>query len=269
MGTNIDQALKNLITHACSNSTFYKQQYPSIDSIGTYEDFKMLPILTKDLLVSNFENILIQSYSHIRRNMLELIQTSGSTGRIIEVLWERQELVKSNLCLWRKRMEWYGISTKNRKCEFTTSTFAGKSKFFSLNDSILISNNTLSLSTIYFGTDTLFTYYEKMREFSPDWLYTPISALIIFANFLNENHLEPIKSLKYIELYGEEVSSDIFEYIKEYFKIPIAIMYGCKELNGIALTCPKNKMHILEQNVYVECDDNEAIITSKKTQYFL
>lgn len=273
MNDFINVELKELIKKSYNNSEYYKSKFDelniNLDKINTTDDFASLPVLTRELLANNFEMILDTQYRHIKRNMLEQIQTSGSTGKIMEVLWKREELVKSNVYLWRKRQEWYGINTKSRKCEFVTSTIAGKSKYFNRNDAINESDNILSLSTIYFGDDILEEYYNRIKVFKPEWIYAPVSVLLKFVYFLKHNCYPKFKTLKYVELYGEQVTNAALNYLKDYFDIEIAIMYGCKEINGIALTCPNNTMHILEKNVYVECDENDdAIVTSRTNTIF-
>ena len=55
------------------------------------------------------------------------------------------------------------------------------------------------------------------------------------------------------------------------YNAPVANMYGSEEMNGIAYECPFHQMHILSENVYVECQNitgthlfgqGEAIITN-------
>ena len=50
----------------------------------------------------------------------------------------------------------------------------------------------------------------------------------------------------------------------EFFKVPIANLYGSEEMNGIAFECPHNFMHVISENVYVEQFglDGLSIITS-------
>ena len=75
--------------------------------------------------------------------------------------------------------------------------------------------------------------------------------------------------MKYIELFGENVSPAAYKSIVDYFNTPTAIMYGAKEVNGIALTCPYGHMHILSDNNYLEVvDRGKVLITNLHNTVF-
>lgn len=46
--------------------------------------------------------------------------------------------------------------------------------------------------------------------------------------------------------------------LEEAFKCKISNQYGCYEANSIAYECPHNKLHCMEDNIYVEIVDNEG-----------
>lgn len=273
MNQRIYNNLKKTLDNAYYNSKYYRRIFDEnnidLNSFDSTTDFTKIPILTKDALAENFDDILIVQYKHLKRNMLEMVHTSGSTGKMMEVLWEREDLMRSNLCLWRKRQMWYNITSTSKKCEFATNTSLGKSRQFDSKEAIEIDENILKLSTVLFGDKELENYWNAIEEFDPEWIYAPVSVLIIFIDFLKKNGTKnKIKSLKYIELFGEYVSEEAKTYIKDFFNIPVAVMYGCKEMNGIALTCPKGTMHILEDNVFVEVDAGNILVTNIKNMAF-
>ena len=44
--------------------------------------------------------------------------------------------------------------------------------------------------------------------------------------------------------------------LEEAFKCKISNQYGCYEANSIAYECPHNKLHCMEDNIYVEIVNN-------------
>lgn len=265
--------LKKTLKNAYNNSQYYRnildENKIDLDSFDPITDFEKIPILTKDAIVENFDAILIAQYRRLKRNMLEMVHTSGSTGKMMEVLWDREDLTRSNLCLWRRRQKWYKITSTSKKCEFTTNTSLGKTRQFDIKEAVEIEDNILKLSTVFFGDKVLKNYWNAIESFNPEWIYTPVSVLITFIDFLKRLKIwNKIPSLRYIELFGEYVSEEAKAYIEDFFDVPVAVMYGCKEVNGIALTCPNGIMHILEDNVFVEADDKNILVTSLKNTVF-
>ena len=257
------------ILNECIKSPYYNDVIKDIQeeqNLTKKEIWNKIPILTRDIICSKKNEILQENYKYIRRKELEIIKTSGSTGRFIEVYWNKTDYLCSTLSLWRKRLQWYGIGTKNSKVEFSLLVNAGDTRIY--NKKTQISNNTLSLSVAHMDEESLNTYYHEMLNFNPDWIYTTPSALLIFIEFCKKRRYEPPKTLKYVELYGEYVSQETYKQIKEFFGVPTAVMYGAKEVNGIALMCPYGHLHILSDNVYVEKENGKNLITSLKNSAF-
>ena len=111
-----------------------------------------------------------------------------------------------------------------------------------------------------------------INEFQPIWIY--LRPFVLQRLIYAYKHFEalPPSSLIYIESYGEILPLELKRVAAEQFGVPIVNMYGSEEMNGIAYECINNKMHIFNDNVFVECmDENgnikcygegEAIITS-------
>lgn len=75
---------------------------------------------------------------------------------------------------------------------------------------------------------------------------------------MTRNNIDKIQNLSYIELTGEMLLESTRQKLKEVFKCEIANQYGCHEANSIAFECPHNKLHCMEDNIYVEIVDNEG-----------
>ena len=75
---------------------------------------------------------------------------------------------------------------------------------------------------------------------------------------MKRNNIDKIQNLSYIELTGEILLEGTRQKLKEVFKCEIANQYGCHEANSIAYECPHNKLHCMEDNIYVEIVDNEG-----------
>ena len=186
----------------------------------------------------------------------------------MEVYWDSNEAMASNLCVWRKRVQWYGITPGHRQCSFVSGITIGATVTSSIETLIQVERNVMNLSVLRFDNVVLENYYLRIVEFSPDWIYTTPSAIMVFIDFCKRNGYEKPKSVKYIELYGELVSSAAYNTISDFFGVPCAVMYGAKEVNTIALMCPHGHLHVLTDNVYVEIHQGELLLTSLKNTVF-
>ena len=65
----------------------------------------------------------------------------------------------------------------------------------------------------------------------PKWLMLSPSIALLILEFCKKETLTFPESVKYIELFGENVTLAAKDAISSYFNIPVSIMYGAKEVN--------------------------------------
>ena len=271
---NMNKNLEKILISSYSNSEYYRRQYDRIgmnlSDLLNNNNFGNIPILSRQNITNEYENILHREYRYLKRKSLHLIKTSGSSGHFVEVLWKPNEYLQSNLCLWRLRNKWYNISPASRKCSFVSGTIVGSTISANYNSEILRDRNQIELSIIDMSESVLIKYYKAIEEFKPEWIYASPSSLVIFVDFCRKYSLDNFPCLRYVELATEQVLPSTYKYISEFFNVPTAVMYGSKEVNGIALTCPyDNTLHVIEDNVYVEqTEDNRILVTSLKNTIF-
>lgn len=268
MDNAIDKKLLQLITSAKNESPYYQTilKFCEDNKQLNYDKLTLIPPLTRNILISNKETILCSNYHYLRKKELELVQTSGSTGQFVEVYWNRQDYLRSNLSLWRKRIKWYGIYPHHVKAEFSLMSQLGSTHHST--DRVRKTGNVLELSMIYMDDNSLLQYYNELNNNGVKWIYSTPGALLLFTEYCRKNNLPRPSSITYIELYGEYVSPGTLQIIRDYYLVPVSIMYGAKEVNGIALQCPDGHLHILDDNVYVEKQGDVILITSLKNYVF-
>lgn len=116
------------------------------------------------------------------------------------------------------------------------------------------SGNVLAINRSSIQTkDDMLEVIHKIEKFSPAWLYIQPFVLQRLLICYQEDGMSPSRSLRYIESVGELLPKDLQKSAAKFFKVPVANMYGSEEMNGIAYECPYGYMHVLEDNVYVEC----------------
>lgn len=257
----MDDKLKEIVEYSYNHCEYYKNNY--VENID--EEFSNIPILYKKDMQDFSEQLLSDKYDGGKRKNLRVERTSGSTGKFTKIYWNRDEFNASNLSLWRLRYKWYGILPHSKCVTFNSVTFMGD-KIHKPQKIQVLGKNILGLSKFHLDNEDLEEYCKKINEFKPEWMLVQTSILKRLTEYLKEKKLYSFKSLKYIELNGEMTLDSEKKYFSEFYKIPIADMYGAAEVNGIAYECPYGRKHVLEDNVYLESINidgaDTAIVTS-------
>ena len=243
--------LSDVLRVAKMGTKYYK------DLIGDEKDFKkdFSPKLTKSDVQNQQNDLLVDEYRGELINYLEVARTSGSTGVFVEVLWHPQELLQSNLCLWRRRNIYYNVKPNAKYLTFHSNIYEGN-RVLEI-EKVMMKNGgkILSLSKFHLNDDNFVEYLRIIKKFQPQWIFTQPSTLLLFLEYLDKFHItceEIFTNLQYIELTGEICLSSVKKLIKNKFQVPVANMYGCNETNSIAYECPNGHMHVMDDNVYIK-----------------
>lgn len=255
---NIDfknsEILKKIIEFAYTNVPFYIYVHEGIPEMDK------VPVIDKRM-IKDVEDLT--SFQYARWNIPSMdtfkTQTSGSTGKCMDILWEKHDYATSMLPLWLYRYKYYNIKTDDKFCYFYTVGNMAESfvdiKFYEK------VKNALGFSKSNLDSGRVLEICKMMKEFNPVWINTQPSMALMLAKCFKKNKLDKIESLRYIELTGEMLFDNVRKEIEETFECKVANQYGCYEANSIAYECPYGNMHCMEDNVYVEVlDDNNKSI---------
>lgn len=254
-----EKRLNNIIKYAFEHTEYYREKYNDIlsgvASEQYYCKYHELPIVEKSILKSNAQSFFSDEF--LIENLI-IERTSGSSGNILNVFWDKSSRIRSLLSLWDERKK-YGILPTSKACFFHTiyDIKIGDNKIIT-SPSIVYKddNNVISFSKLDFGYNSLLKYYNSITEHKTEWIMCHPITMYLFTKFMKSNNLSPFKTLKLIELTGEVLCDKERKFIEEYHKVPVVNHYGMRECNGIAYECPYGNMHLLDRNVYMEiCDD--------------
>jgi phenylacetate-CoA ligase len=92
---------------------------------------------------------------------------------------------------------------------------------------------------------------DSIKRFEPEWIKIQPSTLVRLTDIMKTFGMA-LPTLRYIELIGEMVRPGLQKAMEEYWHVPVINMYGAAEVNTIALECPFHRLHVLENNVYLE-----------------
>lgn len=263
--------LEKMLKYVSENNEFYKNR---IKEYGIKDplDITQWPILTRKELQENRYNMFSDGYkSKYFNQQLRRQSSSGSSGVPVNVYWDYKDWYASNMSLWRKRLQWYGIKPSDKYVMFTLNAFNvkndGETVYYIKEPANILSIN-VSLIQNESGYDKL---VDIINEFEPKWLYIQPFVLNKLIQAYKRTKKTPPAALRYIESVGELLASDLRRRAIDFFKVSLANMYGSEEMNGIAHESLDHHMNILEDNVFVEvksgigiskCGEGEAIITN-------
>jgi len=251
--------LEKILKYVSENNEFYKNRIKKYN-IKDPMDITQWPILTRKELQDNRYNMFSDGYkSKYFTQQLRRQSSSGSSGVPVNVYWDYRDWYASNMCLWRKRLQWYGIHPNDKYVMFTLNAFNikndGKTVYY-INDPANILSVNVSLIQNERGYEKLI---DIINDFAPKWLYIQPLVLNRLIQAYKQTGKIPPKTLKYIESVGEILSSDLRRRAVDFFKVPLANMYGSEEMNGIAYECPNQQMYVLDDNVYLEVNGVSGI----------
>lgn len=244
--------LEKILYHVGNNNSFYKKILLD-NKINDYMNINNYPILTRETVQLNRYNMFSDGYQLEYYNQkLKHQSTSGTLGMPITVYWNYNDWYISNLSLWRRRQYYYNIKPDDKFVSFSLGT-QGIEKVNSQDIHAIINKNELMINVSFAMTiDDYLKITKIIYDFSPRWFYIQPSILNkLLECYSVFKDLIP-KNLKYIETYGELLTTNIKNNVSKFFDIPIANMYGSEEMNCIAYTNKEEQLYVLDENVYLE-----------------
>ena len=109
-----EEKLVKMLKYVSEHNDFYKNRIKEY-GIRNPLDIIQWPVLTRKELQENRYNMFSDGYKTKYFNQqLRRQSSSGSTGMPVNVYWDYKDWYASNMCLWRKRREWYGIKPQDK-----------------------------------------------------------------------------------------------------------------------------------------------------------
>jgi phenylacetate-CoA ligase len=238
-----EHLLRRIIEHAYSFVPYYRDLFDSLrlkpGDIRHLSDLKQLPILTKEVLRSQFERLKATNCRAFRPRVL---CTSGTTGQRIQFLVDRPSNVLEFVYYWRY-WNWAGYRLGNLFAEFSSGFFSkNKDRVCSttylqrLAGRLLLDSRTMSPATAR-------DYVKAIRKHRPLFLKGLPSVLYHFSLFLRQQGVADI-SFKAVFSTGEVLIPRFRKLIEETFGCKVYDSYGHMERTVAISECPRGGRHI-------------------------
>jgi phenylacetate-CoA ligase len=257
----------NELLFKASTASPYYMRLISNGSITNPMDLHSYPLLYRDTLQSDASELATVNATKAP-SVNRVVSTSGSSGKPIVLTWNLEQYLKSMRTLWMLRKKYYAITPLDRQVNFTLRSdlcYTGEIIYKIDSNNTILSFDRTSMRT----TDCTRKVIDIIETFDPAWLYIQPNILHQLINYCENHNLHLSKNLRHIETVGEILTTELRDRVKSQFGLELVNLYGSEEMNGIAYQCPLGHMHIIRDNVIVECVRNGEILDSGKGESVL
>ena len=254
--------LQLLIKHCYNNVPYYRRVFDELgitpDDIRSRDDLAKLPILTKQLIKDNFNDLISSDIGS--RKAIEG-STGGSTGipmRFKEDVNSWNNLRALNVRGW----SWAGFHLGEKMFTLAGNSLVKKNtggrKWIEkgLYDRVIMRNEKYDCTDI--TPQALQGYYHSLMKCRPAAIRGYASSLYFFSRYIEQNHL-PVCPIKAIFTTGEKLHPKYRYKIQQVFHAPVFDGYGASDGGVSAHECYMHEgLHIGEEQCIVEIVNNEG-----------
>ena len=253
------QRYEEFVQKAKSNTKYYRNLYKGIIDSNRIENISKLPIVTKEMLRTNINDIIIST-----NEKLIVSKTGGTTGKSLAVKYRPVNMQERFAMLddFRSRFG-YELGKK-------TAWFSGKNlltprdinkKRFWKKDYL---HKVKYYSTFHIKNDYLKYYVEDLIKFEPEYLVGFPSTILEIAKYgLNNGYDFPGKTVKAVFPTAESITGEMRMIIEKFFKTKLYDQYASSEGAPFIFECKKGKLHIeLQSGVFEVLDENNYYVDS-------
>lgn len=251
--------LQKLVKHCYNTVPYYKKLFDAQgitpDDILSPKDLEKLPILTKQLIRENYDDLFSTAISPKR---WKKSSTGGSTGVPLKFCTDAKEWSRwkaSTLRAW----EWYGLKLGDKIFSLGGNSINQKKTLFSFKgayDRIIMRNFKFSSADV--SDEGMQRHYEEFMKLKPKAMRGYGSSLYIFARYIEKNKL-PLVPIKVILTTGEVLMPEYRRKLEEVFNAPVFDAYGVGDGGILSHECPKHSgFHITEESCIIEITDKHG-----------
>ncbi|MGG0249776.1 phenylacetate--CoA ligase family protein [Peribacillus frigoritolerans] len=258
-----DQEFVRLLHYAVKNSPFYKEYYNSCDlkSIKGVKDIGKLPILTKETVRSNIDNLYT-----INPTDGVISNTSGTTGTSMKFIYTNEDLQKRMAYLDHFKAQHGFIANKMKRASFNSSKIIPTNQ----KSNIFWRDNWSIKQRIYSGyhckDKNLPFYVKNLNRYQPESIDGYPSALYEISRFIIENKIGLSFTPIAIFPTAETLLPHYKKTIEEAFGCPVRDQYASSEGAPFITECEFGKLHYNLDTGIIEVDkDGEMLVTCFQT----
>lgn len=254
-----NEKLQRLVKHCYETVPYYTKLFNSLglkpEDIKTSGDLRKLPVLTKQIIRDNYDDLYSTAIDPKRRRKSS---TGGSTGMPLKFCIDSAEWSKwkaSKLRAW----EWYGLNLGDKMFSLGGNSINQKKTLFTFKgayDSIIMRNFKFSSADV--SDECMQHHYAAFMKLKPVAMRGYGSSIYIFARYIEKKNL-PLSPLKVILTTGEVLMPEYRKKLEDVFNAPVYDEYGAGDGGILSHECPeRNGLHITEEMCVIEITDKQG-----------
>lgn len=243
--------LRRLLEYAAQNVPFYQKQFKALgleaQDIQTFDDFQKLPILDKETVKANVQELLATNYPSTQRVFLT---TGGSTGAPMG-FYRSQDAYRKTLAFEWRNYNWNNYRFGDKVAVLRSHVVEpGISKFDRAKKALVFSAHKMNDANLP-------QYLTELDKFAPKFILAYPSAIELLAGYVHRQHCEPqfLKTLKGIFTSSESLYPDQKKMVESVFKTKIFDKYGNSEMVTMIGMCGHGSYHDFMEYSYTEILD--------------
>lgn len=256
--------LIKLLNNTVQKSKFYRQLYEGIDisSFKSFDDLKRLPIVTKEMIRQNIDDIItISKEQGVKAN------TGGTTGKSLTVYYTKEDMQKRMAIL-----DYFKMKHGFKNTEMKKATFMGKhivppkqkkKVFWRYNAAI----KQMVYSSFHITEENIPYYIESLNELKPEAIDGFPSSIYDIALYMLRNDIKlDFKPLAIFPT-AETVTLEHRQVIEKAFDAKVRDQYASSEGAPFVWECECGNYHYDITTGVIENmkDSNEILVTSFTT----
>lgn len=256
-----EYSLTVILEHAVKNTRYYSNFDP--------KDLSSFPILTKDIIRENFEDLKSKD---LNTRKWWINTSGGSTGEPVKFIQDKEYLeISRNITYLQKQKVGYSFGDTFIKLwgderEILNGSQSIKSKVINY-----IKNLTF-LNSFNMSEKNMYSFIEQINQKQPKLIVAYAQAMYELSKFVEEKNIK-IESVGSIITSAGTLYPFMRESIEKNFNTKVFNRYGSREVGNIACEEPNTDRLVITDGVYVEivdengniCEDGvegEIVITS-------
>ena len=269
------EAVAGLRRFAAERSPFYRRFHQGLES----RPLQDLPVLTKALLMENFDEVVTDRAVRLRdlesflsseaatglfRGRYVVLATSGSTGFRGLFLFDPDEWLDALASILRP-MLWAGAAPNPLKPPRVAMLTSTTSSHYSCRVSVALSSRFMPTLQLDAG-EPIATMVARLNQWQPEFIgaYPSVLREIAGEQLAGRLRIQPRK----IGSSGELLTDADRRRVREAWDLPVWDTYGCTEYTPIAAECAFGRKHLLEDGAVIEIERDRLLLTvlDRRTQ---
>lgn len=246
------QQLHHLLNHARQTVPFYQQALLTVSDLETspltLKTIQTLPLLKRDDLQR--QNQIFRSTALPKDHLpVNAARTSGSTSKPVDILnTQITELFYRALNL--RNHLWHRRNFLGKLAAIRIQTNSAQPNPFNQSEWAEAFPSGPALE--FDSGQPIRAQFAWLQQEQPDYLLTYPSNLRALVQYSQAQNTPP-PNLRGLSTFGELVTPELRQLVREIWRLPIIDVYSSKEAGIIALQCPEHeRYHIQSESVFVE-----------------